>query len=295
MSDSNGLNGDWDHAAAQPDMDCKKIERNSNYPLDSGIKDTGTPNAYPCAVNTPLDAPCVSKKEPAQYPMNSHNVLDRAYLRPLQQPLFDTEIFVPGKFTKDLSFFCRPVDQNYQEVEEQKTIHDTCLNQSKMLDYPLEFSILGFNVIIDSKATPDDRNALLSGGLFQFQIGGRNYLKVPLENVCARQTSEVSISKLIAECMLETKGVRITEDERKEHLKHVAFGGVKVSTPKTDKENSDSVECLRSFYKFNLGKCALKLKAGEEFNCILSWKKSPFVSKPVKIITELIGLKWTPM
>ncbi len=251
---------------------------------DNGVS-IGNSVAHPILPDTTMNQhlrPPAPPDVQEQYPFALKTPLDRAYLRPLQQPLFDSEYFVPQKGIKDLAFFCNPINKPYGHSDEVKTKHDTNLWQSKLLDYPIEFSILGFNAIIDSKTSQKDRDALLSNGaLFEFKFSGnRPYLSVPFDHVCSRRPSGKSFSQIIAEESLK-------EDAGKE-----------------DKEKETQIDQVikyfdkyrgSDYHKFNLGKSALKIKPGEEFSCSISWKKTPLVSKPVLIIAELIGLRWTPM
>ncbi len=51
----------------------------------------------------------------------------------------------------------------------------------------------------------------------------------------------------------------------------------------------------RAYYPFNCGGKMLKIKPGEKFGCDISWKKTPLVSRPVSIVTEIVGLMWMPL
>ncbi len=235
---------------------------------------------------------------PYSYPVAMNPGYDRAYLRPLQQPIFDTEWFVPQKRIKELVFFKNPCyGSKYHFLDEEKTQHDTNLNQSAMLDHPREFSILGFNVIFDAKTEQKDRDALLSNGaqfVFHFS-GSRPYLNVPLENVVAKPRSQHSAAHVVANYWTKEE-----LNKPSSNLRTPADQCEKKSSEPKDDLISHAVQLLEKsigsdFYKFNLGKSALKIKSGEAFYATLSWKKTPYVSKPVKIIVELIGLTWMPL
>ncbi len=257
---------------------------------------------------------------PAKYVLPNANMLpsmplDRAYLRPLQQPLFDTEWFVPGKGIKSLPFFKNPMDwggdvrHTYEYLNEAKSKHDTNLNQSGMLDYPREFSLLGVAVKFDPKADENDVRALLSNGAnIAIKLGSnRDYLNVPLEMVAVskavaeyRKRDEIRFHKenQVGQCL-----VGAPPNPHYQAGEMPTFGAARGATEEKE-ENEDLIEMAArllekaigtTFYKMNLGRSALKIKPGEPFSVTLSWKKAPPVMRPVKIITELIGLLWMPL
>lgn len=243
------------------------------------------------AANTPYPALPTS--------MRGHTPLDRAYLRPLQQPLFDAEWFVPQKGVKYLPFFKNTnvwdsgdPKCNFEFLNELKSKHDTNLNQSGLLDYPIEFSILGFNAILDSKTSQADRDALLSNGaLFTFCFGNRTYLEVPFENILSKPRQK-SVCHALGDYW---KKVELAKPENNPNSCREATA----HEPKDDLIDH-AVKLLEKcvgdgFYKFNLGRSALKIKPGEAFGAHLSWKKTPQVSRPVRILIEIIGLRWTPL
>ncbi len=239
------------------------------------------------------------------YPLAIGIPLDCATMLPLQQPLFDSEWFIPGKGIKDLPFFKNPIGYEgahwsnggkFEHLDEIKTKHDTNLNQPSVLDYPIEFSILGFNAFVDSKTSDRDRDALLSSGaLFTFLFSGnRPCLSIPFEHILKKSHQKESVCHALADYW-----TKIESAKPESNITHPRKDESKEREPKDDLIDH-AVKLLEKcvgdqFYKFNLGKSALKIKPGEAFRAALSWKKTPLLSKPVKIYVEIVGLRWTPM
>ncbi len=298
---TDGLNGDWPsrqktpqemHAeiALQQNRDWlqsqAKTKTGMSYPVGSGV-----PNSYPLSINTPLGAGV-----PNQYPIAINTPLDRAYLRPLQQPLYDTEWFVPGKAIKLLPFFKNPKEyetlkSTYEFLSEAKTMHDTNMDLPGSLSYPIEHSVLGFNAIIDPKTSQEDRDSLLSNGaMVEFKFSGnRPYLSIPFEHICAKRSNDKSTSQVLSERELILVGSAPKKDDQptQEEIENAAL--LKTAVKLLEKASG------KNYYPFNLGKSALKIKPGEQFSMTLSWKKTPLVSRPVRIIMEIIGLRWAPL
>src|SRR6185436_12633216 len=81
---------------------------------------------------------------PTSYPYAQSMPLPSAILRPLQQPLFDTEI-IPASAIAELIYFQRQVGQTMANLSTYiKTVGDTNLQQPGQLANPLEFSLFAF-------------------------------------------------------------------------------------------------------------------------------------------------------
>ncbi len=194
-----------------------------NGPVGSGV-----PNQYPLAINTPLD---------------------RAYLRPLQQPLYDTEIFDYTSPPNTLTFFQRPISQSTQAGlvgTTTKFASETNMNQSAMLDYPREFSILGFTLSLDSIIGLKLQANMLRRAYFTFTFSGnRPYLQIGLDRIPAGMGLE---------------------------------GAAAMSGGTSTSDSGNNITCFKNglghvanYYKFNLGRSALKIKPGEAFNASINW------------------------
>ncbi len=232
-----------------------------NGPVGSGV-----PNQYPLAINTPLD---------------------RAYLRPLQQPLYDTEVYDFTAPPNQLTYFQRPISQSTQALNQTKQLSETNMNQSAMLDYPREFSILGFTISVDSTINLLSLATMLRRCFYVFTFSGnRPYLQIPADRIPAGMGLEgaVAMGNISASSL---GGGIITSF--KNGLGHVA-----------------------NYYKFNLGRSALKIKPGEAFNGSLNWPTATGTGAGLSTLNNvygatttspagfwirnsLIGLMWQPL
>ncbi len=191
----------------------------------AGPVGSGVPNQYPLAINTPLD---------------------RAYLRPLQQPLYDTEVFDFTTAPTQLTYFQRPISQTTQALNITKQLSETNLNQSAMLDYPREFSILGFTISFDSTIGLLSIATILRRAYYQFTFSGnRPYLQIPIDRIPAGMGLEGAVAM--------------------GNISASSLGGGLVSSFK------NGLGHVANYYKFNLGRSALKIKPGEAFNGSINW------------------------
>ncbi len=194
----------------------------------SGPVGTGIPGAYPLAINQPLD---------------------RAYLRPLQEPLYDSMLFDFTTPPSTLVFFQTPISGNTTAGSQtiSKSLAETNINQSAMLDYPREFSILGFTVSFDSTIGLKSLGYILRRAYFQFTFSGRRqYLNIPLDRMPAGEKLDGAI----------------------------AVGNLSANTANGSQVYScfqNGIGHAANYYRFNLGRSALKIKPGEAFNASLNW------------------------
>ncbi len=227
------------------------------------ISDTGVPNAYPIA----------------------HSVsIDRTRLRPLQQPLFDTE-FYPKDGCEKIQFFQRPIGQTFAHNPEAKERVDTNINQSSMLDYPREFSILGFSLSYDKTMDAGDRDALINDGVLSFFFSGnRDYLTIPLTLMPNSEVkSEISLSPETGLEKMEKKINKLTD------MVKALLG------EKADLEHADVGYKSAPYHRFNLGRSALKIKPGEAFGIRVEFGHAPKIKKPCKLVAAMHGLMWMPL
>lgn len=232
----------------------------------AGPVGSGVPNQYPLAINTPLD---------------------RAYLRPLQQPLYDTEVFDFTSAPTLLTYFQRPISQATQSLSVTKFLSETNLNQSAMLDYPREFSILGFTLSFDSTINLLSIATILRRAWFQFTFSGnRPYLQIPVDRIPAGLGLEGA-------CAMG-------------NITASSLGGGVITSFK------NGLGHVANYYKFNLGRSALKIKPGEAFNATLNWPTAVGTGAGLSTLNNVysataaspagwwvrvscIGLSWQPL
>lgn len=233
--------------------------------MGATVAQSGIPNKYPLAINSPLD---------------------RAYLRPLQEPLYDTEVILVAGGPSQVVFFQRPISQNTAQGSLAKTEAETNLNQSSMLDYPREFSVLGFNIILDSMTCLRNSARLYHRAWFAFTFSGRRpYLQIPLHRI----PQGVGLDGGVAAANAAAAGSNLLASATSMGMKHVA-----------------------NYYKFNLGRAALKIKPGEAFNTKVVWPQQVTglvdqanydsttalnldPSAGILITSTIIGLNWSPL
>jgi hypothetical protein len=114
----------------------------------------------------------------------------RPIVRVLPQPIYDSEIVKNGTATSNLTFFAKPLgnpDASGQITA--KTLEHTNLKQSGSLAKPYEFDLYSFNVKIVGQTYSTgmgvpvvvaDFGKVLQGCYFEFTLGNRVYLDVPL-------------------------------------------------------------------------------------------------------------------
>lgn len=222
------------------------------------------------------------------FPVPPGDALIRAYLRPLQTPIWDVEIYSPEFPAARLEFLKRPQGSAMQCVADIKTARDTPLRKSQVLVYPHEFSVLGFKVHFERGIPKEDEAALINGGVFHFGFEDRpDCADIPLEAFPDRS----GIGALL-------DGPQIAELAKLLDDPHIRWNA-----------NLDAAfrEALKSepYWKFNIGKSALKIKPpkspqpdnegqrfGDRMRCWIDWNVAPKVSKPTRVMVLVIGLWW---
>lgn len=204
------------------------------------------------------------------------------YLRPLPQPLFDSEWIMPDSPVQCLRMFQRPIGMNfaYRPSEFKGKMHSN-MYQPNMLPYPLEFSLNGFNVVLPEGLVAKDRSRIADEGVLEFtNYGGRVYLQLPL---CA-----------------------LLQFHTRHRLVDLITGFGTGDPPSFDKvEVTDEVrerliaeqesEADSDYFSFKVGKHKLHIKSAECFGVNLTWKDPLVVSMPVLLHTFMRGLTYFPM
>lgn len=209
-----------------------------------------------------------------------------AYIRPLQEPLFDSD-YVDGT-SERIEFFDLQIGQSFAHGAERRTkgLWDTNLFVSHQICHPREFSILGFNILLEHGISEEDRAAILNDGILTFEFSGRRpYLTLPLLRMPPYE------APLIDDVVLFSK-------ELAEFLTELRNNKTVISADETNRwiERSKEVAAKRSpLFKFNLGRAAIKIKPGEAFGVRWSWPKPPKVSRPIKVYQLIEGLHWSPL
>jgi len=101
--------------------------------------------------------------------------LPSALLRPLQQPLYDTEIIPAAATPNELIFFQRQLGQTTAFTGLVKTEAETNLQQPGQLANPLEFSLFGFLFEVAPAVVLADFNAIYQASAFIFTYTKKNW------------------------------------------------------------------------------------------------------------------------
>ncbi len=295
-------------------MSDDEIEKARRKSLDDHLQDLGRDRWEPSAPlgsGSNADSMVGSNQPPnpmrpsIEYPRAISSLPDHAYLRPLQRPLYDTEWYVRGKGTKQLCFFRNPRGARYTHQNEEKTQHDTNLCFPSQIQCPMEFSVLGFNGHFDPRTSAADRDAIMSECVAVFLIKGREYLTVPIQHVMSKKQA----SPAFAVAQQSIRNQLLLLDGGEKHIE-TPLDQRNFCEPQARPQSSEMTtrEALidhaakllehavgGEYYKFNIGRSAIKIKSGEDFGMELRWKHTPQLTNNVKITMEMIGLLWTPL
>jgi hypothetical protein len=228
----------------------------------------------------PLTPPPSFPSFPKDY--RSFNSPERAYPRPMRQPLFDAEWLLPGKPCGKLNMFRTPVEGRFYYGDDHKGRSHTNLYQAGTILFPLEFSILGFNYATNEDISPED-HAKITSGLFTFTFSGRRpYADIPLIRMPSERRRRV-VGDVIAriekvEAALKAGDIKLCGDQYREDIAQLR------------KEIDEG-----KIYNFTIGKLALKIKPEETFGVEYTWDKPIEVSKPVMLYAFIEGLSWFPL
>jgi len=105
-------------------------------------------------------------------------------LRPLKQPMYDTEIY-PQAGVGRLQFFVNSATM--AATGAAKTLADTNMTQNGQLGTPLEFDLIGFNFEVARRLDANallDYDAIFNTGVFQWVFGQNTpWLVVPITRI----------------------------------------------------------------------------------------------------------------
>lgn len=194
------------------------------------------------------------------YPMGTTTPAKSAIVRPLRQPLFDTE-FTGTAAISEIQYFQRPQGNSFQYLGPgattfNKTTADTNMTQGGFLASPQQFSLFGFNYEIASGVTVSDFQMIINTGEFDFIFAGtRTYLQIPLTQVPAGVAPEG----------------------------FAAMDGATAATSTIHIHNG--VGHVSNILNFTLGKAALKIMPNEAFKARAAWPRGQNVSAQTQVTT----------
>lgn len=195
-----------------------------------------------------LAAPVQSAGFPQSYPYAQSMPLPSAILRPLQQPLYDTEYLqiTTATFTATANeqiYFQRQLGQTTAFGGAVKTESETNLQQPGQLANPIEFSLFGFYFEVAPDTSVSDFVAFYRQASFTYTYtGNRIYLQIPL--------------------------TRIPQGVGPEGF---AGAGVAADTANSNSMVHNGVGHISNMYKFTIGRSALRIRPTESFQAKVRW------------------------
>jgi len=192
----------------------------------------------------------------------------RAALRPLRQPLYDTENVPSAGNAAQLIYFQRPIGQAIAFAPAAaKTLADTNLTQASQLGTPAEFDLYGFNFRLGNTVTLADFQQVMDQGVFTFNFGqARPWLQVQLSDIptgCGISGS-LSIDGAVAQVLnnLVTEGPASVDE----------------------------------IYSFAVAKKPVRIRSNETFNVQIDWPNAnPNPVVFVRATVLLRGIKYTSL
>jgi hypothetical protein len=223
-----------------------------------------------------LQAPIPGAGFTPAWPYAQSMPLPSAILRPLQQPIFDTEILIRAVALTEKIYFQRQLGQSDAGggIAAKQDAH-TNLQQPGQLANPLEFSLFGFLFEVDCSTTLADFIQIYKCAVFTFTYtGNRVYLSIPLPRI--------------------PQGVSPEGYGYASGYTVGTLGGV----------IHNGVGHISNIYKFTIGRSALRIRPTESFQAKLRWQlatgaaATPQTATPVADVMSrvyLIGLSWVAL
>jgi hypothetical protein len=211
---------------------------------------------------------------PASYPYAQSMPLPSAILRPLQQPIYDTENLPAASTPNELIFMQRQLGQTTAYLSLTKTAAETNLQQPGQLANPVEFSVFGFYVEMQPDITLADYIAVYKQSVCFFTYtGNRVYLQIPTTRIPQGVSPEGFAATTVAATTL-----------------NVVHNGVGHTS---------------NMFKFTIGRSALRIRPTESFQWAMRWPSgAPTVvgtastgasGNGVRIRVIIAGLTWTAL
>jgi hypothetical protein len=223
---------------------------------------------------------------PANYPYAQSSPQPAAILRPLQQPVYDTELIITN--TTEIIFFQRQIGQPFANANAvnsatTKTVNDTSLYQPGSLPNPIEMSVFGFLFEVQAGCLFADFNQVYSTGLFTYTYtGNRVYLQVPINRIPQGVSPEGFASYT---------------------------GNAATTGTNTTGQVHNGVGHVSNLYKFTIGRAALRIRPTESFQARLNYVSGTSVNcgtisglangnngtGSLRLRTYIMGLTWTAL
>jgi len=186
-----------------------------------------------------------------------------AALRPLKQPLYDTNIYAAAGQAQ-LQFFSIPRGQAMPVTGVAKSEADTNMQQASQLGTPNMFELYGFNCKFQQSVwDADDFNAFYDTGVFRFFFGQqRPWLTVPLSKIPCGVMPSGSVT-----------------------IDGAAAPGQEIYSMTNGPPHT------QSYYNFTVRRAPILINSNETFSVTLDWPLGAVaVTANGRITVELVGI-----
>ncbi len=233
----------------------------------------------------------VGAQRPANLPAYPFVHGPTTYLRPFKGSLFDAEMLLASA-TIRIAFFHNPLMQSDASgLILTKTEYETNLVQSQQLANPQEFSITGFQFFIEEGISESDKNLIINTGGFQFRYrGGRSFPMIPLISFPRYAASP------IARIVTEGYDAALRSEQEQEQREAQRTPRIRDARDRPQRDPNRPLEIsLRTTVSATIGSSAFRIRPTESFEVIVGWPQPITVSRPVRLMAQIVGLDWRPV
>lgn len=199
----------------------------------------------------------------ADYPLaNSNQRNEQIPLRPLRQPLYDTEVIANTGNSTTLNFFQRPLNNTTAVGSVTKTYAETNLQQSAQIPFPQVFAITGFVFETQPGTLIADWRKIYTTSYVQFFFSGtKYYLTIPTTRI---------------PCGVAPDG----------------FAAIDGNTTNTDAiEVHNGIAHVENIYGFTVNQGRMLIQNGEAFGLTLNWATAQtLTSTSTRVRMYILGI-----
>lgn len=229
-------------------------------------------------------------------PPEKDGPLPSSILRPLKQPLYDSEWLRKGVPVTEVRFYQRSLAQRFlfakpkADYDQVKTSADTNLSQPGQLANPLEFSVFAFAMHYHGLNDVVRAEMLRECNMMFVYAGNRVYLSVPGPVIPEIEDP----TQLDLRLPVIPQVLKRTTDFSEPELAAIDAGAKE--TYESFMKQCWEDDSKRKLYSFTIARSALRIRPTESFQFRISWDREPYVPPcDIKITNLIIGLQWTPL
>jgi hypothetical protein len=186
-----------------------------------------------------------------------------AVLRPLRNPLYDTETIPFSSTPNEIVFYQRALSNTMANAATIKRESETNLSQSGQLPNPNHFQLFGFLIEPQNNVLLANFQAIYATSVFEFTFTGtRIYLQIPLQQI-------------------------------PQGLGPTGFSALYGQTAPTERTIvTNGVPHVKNLYAFNIGRFALMIRPAETFGARIRWPNGAptLVTADTRLRCYLVGI-----